>query len=84
MIFQIAGMCLFYHFMATESLTLRQCVLFLLMFLLYVAVICYQQWKSPSSKDGAGADLLAQKLSDEEDQAEPNDAKVSAVIEVLS
>ena len=44
MIFLIFGMCMFYHFLAMESLRLGQCILLLLLFLIYFAVICYQQW----------------------------------------
>ena len=42
MLFVIGGICLFYHFLAIESLSLTQCLLLLMLFLVYVGVIYYQ------------------------------------------
>ena len=44
MLFTIGGICLFYHFLAIESLSLTQCLLLLMLFLVYVGVIFYQQY----------------------------------------
>ena len=40
-VFIIVGMALFYHFLVSESLTVTQCILLLLLFLVYVGIICY-------------------------------------------
>lgn len=50
-LFQILGMCMYYHFMAKESLDLNQCIFLLLLFLIYIAVICYQQWQKSTSSN---------------------------------
>lgn len=42
MTFQIFGLGLYYHFLAMESLTLTQCILLILVFCGYIAVICFQ------------------------------------------
>ena len=42
MLFIIFGLCLYYHFLATESLSMVQCILLLLVFFIYIAVIYYQ------------------------------------------
>ena len=51
MIFTILAMSLYYYFLAMESLNLSQCILLILFFLFYVAVICLQQWNQQQTSD---------------------------------
>ena len=44
MSFQILGMGLYYHFMEIQSLTLGQCICLMAIFVIYIAVICIQQY----------------------------------------
>ncbi len=40
--FIILGLAAYWHFLAKESITLYQCMSLILLFLIYVAVICFQ------------------------------------------
>ena len=48
MIFIIIGLSLFYSFLEKESLSLGQCIILLMVFLLYVAAVAYQQMSEQS------------------------------------
>lgn len=51
MLFIILGLALFYHFLATESLSFSQCIILILVFFIYVAVIYFQQVGDSNEKD---------------------------------
>ena len=44
MSFIILSMCLYYHFMEIESLTVTQCIILMVLFVVYIAVVYIQQW----------------------------------------
>jgi Ca2+/Na+ antiporter len=62
--FIILGLLMFYHFLATDSLALWQCFILMLLFCVYVTVICYQQ--SKASTEVAAKGKKDQHNSDEE------------------
>ena len=44
MSFIILGEVLFYHFLDLNSLSVTQCVILMAIFVVYIAVVCIQQW----------------------------------------
>ena len=71
MVFIIAGLCLFYYFLSAESLSLGQCLILLLLFAFYVAVVCVQQWKAnqhQKQEEAQGQDQMGTKDSDRDDE----------------
>lgn len=74
MLFSIFSLVLFYWFLAEETISLEECIGLIFVFILYVAVIAYQQWGATS------ADKSLEKASDEELELGISDYEVGKLV----